>query len=42
VRPFGGLTGAGEGLRVSVGPWPLMQRFLDAFDGVLETMAVAG
>jgi histidinol-phosphate aminotransferase len=42
VRPFGGLTGAGECLRVSVGPWPLMQRFLDAFDGVLETMAVAG
>ena len=32
VRPFPGIEGIGEGLRVTVGPWPLMQRFLDALD----------
>jgi histidinol-phosphate aminotransferase len=35
VRPFTGIAGMGEGLRVTVGPWPLMQRFLDALDAVL-------
>jgi hypothetical protein len=25
----------GDGLRVSVGPWPLMERFLGALDAVL-------
>jgi histidinol-phosphate aminotransferase len=38
VRPFAGLTGAGDCIRVSVGPWPLMQRFLAAFDEVWNTM----
>lgn len=37
VRPFAALPGAGECLRVSIGPWPLMQRFLAAFDLVLES-----
>ncbi|MEQ9401647.1 MAG: aminotransferase class I/II-fold pyridoxal phosphate-dependent enzyme [Longimicrobiales bacterium] len=32
VRPFTGIPGMGEGLRVTVGPWPLMERFLDALD----------
>ncbi len=32
VRPFSGIEAMGEGLRVTVGPWPLMQRFLDALD----------
>ncbi|HEX6309582.1 MAG TPA: histidinol dehydrogenase [Longimicrobiales bacterium] len=38
VRPFEDLPGSGDCIRVSVGPWAMMQRFLDAFDGVLETM----
>ncbi|HEX6133261.1 MAG TPA: histidinol dehydrogenase [Longimicrobiales bacterium] len=38
VRPFDNLPGLGDCVRVSVGPWTLMQRFLDAFDEVLETM----
>jgi len=35
VRPFAGIACMGEGLRVTVGPWPLMERFLDALDAVL-------
>lgn len=34
VRPFGGLTAVGEALRVTVGPWPLMVKFLETLDGV--------
>ena len=34
VRPFTGIAAIGEGLRVTVGPWPLMERFLDALDEV--------
>jgi histidinol dehydrogenase len=41
VRPFAGLPGAGECLRVTVGPWPLVARFLDAFDDVLNSYADA-
>ena len=36
VRPFPALAGAGDGFRVSVGPWPAMERFLSALD---ESMA---
>jgi histidinol-phosphate aminotransferase len=32
VRPFGSLAGGGECLRISVGPWPMIERFLGAFD----------
>jgi histidinol-phosphate aminotransferase len=34
VRPFVGVAAAdpGDGLRVSIGPWPMMQRFLSAWD----------
>ncbi len=32
VRPFRGIPGMGEGLRVTVGPWTLMERFLAALD----------
>jgi histidinol-phosphate aminotransferase len=32
VRPFTGIEAIGEGLRVTVGPWPLMEHFLDALD----------
>lgn len=32
VRPFVDIPGMGEGLRVTVGPWSLMENFLHAFD----------
>jgi histidinol dehydrogenase len=35
VRPFPATAGR-ECIRVTVGPWPLMERFLAAFDTVLE------
>jgi histidinol-phosphate aminotransferase len=39
VRPFDGLTGAGGAcIRVSVGPWSMMEAFLNAFDEVYSTM----
>ena len=36
ARAFPDLPGVGDALRVTVGPWPLMERFLDALDGLLE------
>ncbi len=33
VRAFGDLTGIGDAIRVTVGPWPRMQALLDALDG---------
>jgi histidinol dehydrogenase len=42
VRPFGGLAGAGECLRISVGPWPMIERFLDAFDEVSRSGVRSG
>jgi histidinol-phosphate aminotransferase len=35
VRPFPGCLEVGDGLRVSVGPWPMMERFLGALDAVI-------
>lgn len=35
VRPFPDCPDVGDTLRVTVGPWPLMGRFLDALDAVL-------
>jgi len=35
VRPFPALPGMGDCIRVTVGPWPLMERFLAALDEVL-------
>jgi histidinol-phosphate/aromatic aminotransferase/cobyric acid decarboxylase-like protein len=32
VRPFSGIPGVGEGLRVTIGPWPMMETFLSALD----------
>ncbi len=41
VRAFPGVPGAGDCIRVSVGPWPLMQRFLDALEaGTVEAAKV--
>ncbi|HEX7118408.1 MAG TPA: histidinol dehydrogenase [Longimicrobiales bacterium] len=42
VRVFPDLPGAGDCVRVSIGPWPMLERFLDALDAVLpETPAPA-
>jgi len=35
VRPFPACLEVGDGLRVSVAPWPMLERFLDALDAVL-------
>ncbi len=35
ARPFPGLPSTGEALRVTVGPWDMMERFLVALDEVL-------
>jgi histidinol-phosphate aminotransferase len=34
IRPFAAMPDIGDGIRVTVGPWPLMERFLDALDEV--------
>jgi histidinol-phosphate aminotransferase len=36
VRPFPGCPDVGDALRVTLGPWPLMERFLGAMDEVLD------
>lgn len=38
VRPFRGIAGMGEGLRVTVGPMDAMERFLDALDEAIEEL----
>jgi len=39
VRPFpGDMPDGSDALRVTVGPWPMMDRFLDALDAHLETL----
>jgi histidinol-phosphate aminotransferase len=35
VRAFAALPGIGDALRISIGPWPLMERILPALDEVL-------
>jgi histidinol dehydrogenase len=34
VRAFAGLPGIGDAVRISIGPWPMMQACLDALDEV--------
>jgi histidinol dehydrogenase len=34
VRPFDALPGIGDAIRVTVGPWPLMERFVNALRAV--------
>jgi histidinol-phosphate aminotransferase len=38
TRPFMEIPGLGEGLRVTVGPWPLLERFLTALDGRIAAL----
>ena len=38
VRPFKGIPELGDALRVTVGPWPLLERFLEAFDQRLAAL----
>jgi histidinol-phosphate aminotransferase len=41
ARPFAAVPGAGECLRVTVGPWPALERFLAAFDEVMDMVSAA-
>ncbi len=41
-RPFRGLSEIGDALRVTVGPWGMMQRFLNALDQLFETPEPGG
>jgi histidinol-phosphate/aromatic aminotransferase/cobyric acid decarboxylase-like protein len=34
VRPFAALPNIGDALRISMGPWPMLQACLDALDAV--------
>jgi histidinol-phosphate aminotransferase len=36
VRPFAALPHVGDALRISVGPWPLVQRMLDALEPAIR------
>lgn len=36
VRPFSDLCEGGDGLRISMAPWPMLERFLGALDQVIE------
>jgi histidinol-phosphate aminotransferase len=40
VRVYTGLTVIGDGVRITVGPWPLMERLLEAIRGALAHEAV--
>jgi histidinol-phosphate/aromatic aminotransferase/cobyric acid decarboxylase-like protein len=40
VRPFKDIPDLGDALRVTVGPWPLMERFLAALDRRLADLGV--
>lgn len=40
VRPFAALPQAGDAIRVSIGPWPMLESFLRAFDGCTRRSAV--
>ena len=35
IRPFPACPDVGDAMRVTVGPWPMLERFLDALDTVL-------
>lgn len=39
VRPFPALPGIGDAVRVTIGPWPLLERFLEALAGAVDADA---
>ena len=39
VRPFASLPGIGDALRISVGPWPMVETCLDALRSALQDVA---
>jgi histidinol-phosphate aminotransferase len=41
IRPFPAMPDIGDGIRVTVGPWPLMERFLKTLDEVMGADARA-
>jgi histidinol-phosphate/aromatic aminotransferase/cobyric acid decarboxylase-like protein len=41
VRPFPACPDVGDAMRVTVAPWPMMERFLEALDAVLAAGEVA-
>jgi histidinol dehydrogenase len=41
VRPFADLPGAGDCIRITIGPWTAMQGFLSAFDEVMNRVGAA-
>jgi histidinol-phosphate/aromatic aminotransferase/cobyric acid decarboxylase-like protein len=41
IRPFPGMPDIGDGIRVTVGPWPLMERFLGSLEEVMGADARA-
>lgn len=40
VRPFSGVPELGDGVRVTIGPWETLERFLDALDEVIPSGGV--
>jgi histidinol-phosphate aminotransferase len=38
VRPFEALPGVGDALRISIGPWPMMEAALHALEEALACM----
>lgn len=42
VRPFPDLPGIGEAVRISIGPWRLLEQFLEALDAVLPPSETGG
>ena len=39
LRPYGRLRGIGDAIRVTIGPWPLMERALEALVSARDTVA---
>ncbi len=42
IRPFPGLPGLGDCMRVTIGPWPMMERFLAAIEELMSGVQLDG
>ena len=42
VRPYSGLPGIGDALRITIGPWPMMELALDALVSTRATVVTTG